>query len=290
MPEPTADTEGVDKPEPAAPAPTHTASTVIAATEPGEADTPPLTGRRRKWATAAYSVGLVAIVATAIGLGAYEANADRWPVHETAVPAGYGPPVDWDSEEVLDLVNPAVLTDADATTTEQGVIVTGQATATAAAQPQLLARQIANLTQNSCASNVNILTPDNLKIDSWGYCFASLPQEQLAAALGFALDNEAAAISFSNHPPEPAAKTTITWMPTTERDYDLALESWARLAAQRPAGWVALVIYGAGETAGYMDYADIRDDEGLVLGDNSSNSRAEELGMYAADREAEPAG
>ena len=276
------DAAGVDKLPPAGgEAPRAASTTVTAAEAPREADAP-LRGRRRKLAQAAYSVALVGILGGAIGLGAYEANADRWPSRETEVPAGFGPPVDWSTQEVLNLVTPGVLTEADATTTEQGVILTAQASPVSVAQPQLLAGQINTLTQNSCATNVSIRTPENVKIDSWGFCFDSLPEDLLAMPLTFALENGASAVSFTNHPSFGGAKAaTITWMPTTREEYDRALESWAQLSTQPPLDWIALVVYGAGEMEGYMDYADVKADDELVMGDNSRNSRAEELGMYA---------
>ncbi|MDR7329803.1 hypothetical protein [Corynebacterium guangdongense] len=276
------DASDVEKRTPADGEAARAASTTVTVAEAPRESNAPLRGRRRKWARAAYSVALVGILGGAIGLGAYEANADRWPSRETEVPAGFGPPVDWNTQEVLNLVIPAVLSQADATTTEQGVILTAQASPAAVAQPQLLARQISTLTQNSCATNVSIRTPENVKIDSWGFCFDSLPAELLTMPLTFALDNGASAVSFTNHPSFGGAKAaTITWMPTTPEEYDRALASWGQLATEAPLDWIALVVYGAGEMEGYMDYADVKDDDGLVMGDNSRTSRAAELGIYA---------
>ncbi len=271
---------GIDKPATES-EPARAESTVVAATVPPEKTDAPLRGRRRTLAKTAYSVGLVAILGTAIGLGAYEANADRWPSRTTEVPAGYGPPVDWNTQDVLGLVDPGVLTGVEATTTEQGVIVTARTTPLAEAQPRLLAQQLNTLTQNSCATNIDVRTSENLKINSWGFCFTGMPEDALLKPLAFAQDHGAAAVSVTNHPRFSGAKAaTITWMPTTREEYDEVLESWGTLSTQDPLEWIALVVYGAGEMDGYMDYADVKSDDGLVMGDNSRRSRAEELGLY----------
>lgn len=222
-------------------------------------------------------VAAVAVAAGAISLGVWESTREQISVDARDPGAGHAdpPPAPADPAPVLARLNPQFITGAEVAPSHTGLTVTGtvpQAAVSTESSTRALAAYLNSLTRDACANNVSV-TAENLKIDLWGFCFSTVPDEELADLLVYAVDNEAAHVAVSERPAENFVRhAAVTWLPTTSASYDRALASWEELTHPESLAYVTLAAHGSGRMSEYMDYADLTAD-GLFWGANSTSSR-----------------
>lgn len=210
--------------------------------------TAPQPPQRRRIPTAAFVLGYGVLVILAIiliiALVNHEASSKTTPTpkEEEAAPA---PEFPTDAQATLGIVNTVLIDDAAAASTDQGLLVEGVLTETAAANPQALAFHIDQLLTSTCLTNLALETPDNMQLDFWGFCFSSLPPEQIAEMITDAIETDADSLRILDYPGSNHDKHVFySWFADTP-DEEASIENkWTAITGHKDIELVSLNLYG----------------------------------------------
>ena len=193
---------------------------------------------------AVYGTLLVLTVVGAVFAARYTADAESTP-EELPQPARPFNPAPADPANVAASVRPHLIENLQVGTTKTGVMARGDITEQAVADPTEFAGHVSRLLEQNCLDTLTLTTPDGMRLNFWGFCFTTIPEQTIYDFVRFATTEEADAVSFAKFPAQKGVQyAKLTWMDadSTGKDPRALKRTWNRL--QRPEEIDRLTFYG----------------------------------------------
>lgn len=222
---------------------------------------------RPRWRAAgwvAYPAVVLALVVSGVLLTSYGVDdlANQQTATDTPRTVADPPPPPSEAQQVdAARFDPGMVTISGTGIGDTGVRIVGELTDVALANPNAFSEHIAGVLTDACVNNLHLTTSDNLLVDFWGFCFASLPPEVISEALTYAVDNDVTSLSFQTFPAqENQRRISYVWQVSDPAEYDRIVESWEDIDRPRGVDDVLFSIYGTDAISDQMTYADLTED------------------------------
>lgn len=206
----------------------------------------------RRLPTAVFALGYTVLLIAAIALIAllvrHEATAEGPTPSETSpTPAAGSLPVD--RELAVATASPEVIENITSAEQQLGVTLTGTLTQQAVDNPELIGQQIYQLLSTNCVSNLALETPENMQLDVWGFCHASLPADTLTELVARGIEQGTDSVSILNMGgADPKRQVFYTWFAQDPVAENRVLAGWDESYQSHPEiDLVSLSLYGPEE-------------------------------------------
>ncbi|WJY68468.1 hypothetical protein [Corynebacterium auris] len=194
--------------------------------------------------TAGYGALLVGVVVMGVLLVSYESGAEEPPA-VVERPQRPRIPAQTSQDNVDASVRAAYIAEPSTARTPTGVTLTGTVTEQAEADTVEFAGHLSRLLQQNCVDNMTLRTQDNMRINFWGFCYSSLPEQTIQGYIDDALRNGAEHVSFYFHPGRLHEHSVwFTWMEDTQEDLDSLTSTWRQSRRLEGVDRLTFIAYG----------------------------------------------
>lgn len=210
---------------------------------------------------AVYGTLIILTVVGAVFAVRYTADAES-SAEETTQTARSFTPAPADPENVAASVRPYLIENLKVGTTKTGVMARGDIAEQAVADPTEFAGHVSRLLEQNCLDTLTLTTPEGMRLNFWGFCFTTIPEQTIYDFFRFAETEDADAVSFAKFFAQQGVQyAKLTWMDadSTGKDPRALKRTWNRL--QRPEEIERMTFYG------YYD------DEVVVMTNDANNGK-----------------
>ncbi|SDR84678.1 hypothetical protein [Corynebacterium timonense] len=194
--------------------------------------------------TAGYGALLVGVVVMGVLLVSYESEAEQPPA---VVERPQRPilPAPASQDDVDASVRTYLIADPATARTPTGVTLTGTMTEHAQDDTADFAGHVSRLLQQNCVDNMTVRTQDNMRINFWGFCYSSLPEQTIRSYVDDGLRNGAQDLSFYFHPGRKYEHSVwFTWSETSQEEADAIASRWRQSRRLEGVDRLTLIGYG----------------------------------------------
>lgn len=224
--------------------------------------------RRRTIGLVAYPATILALIVAAVMLVSYGANDLSGQQTATLTPrTSPPPPPPPASAQEVDAArfDPALVKITSTGIGTDGVRLEGDLTDTALANPVTAGQHLSTILNQACVTNLHLVTADNMLVDFWGFCFASVPPEIITQAVTYGAEQNVFSLSFHRFPgQDDYRRVSFVWQTDDQDEFDRIVDSWEEFDLPPSLGAWNFTVYGTGEIADRMKYADLTE-EGLEI-------------------------
>ncbi|WP_257160085.1 hypothetical protein [Corynebacterium cystitidis] len=191
-----------------------------------------------------YGVLLISAVVLIVLLVNHEASSEATPQPKEKKNSA-GPTFETDPQATLGLVHPWLIDEASAAPAQNGLRLEGVLTEAADANPTALAIHIDQLLMSTCLTNLALETQDNMQLDFWGFCYSSMPPEQLEKLITDARVTGADSLAILDFPGSNHDKEVFyTWFADTDREQAEIEKKWTVITGDKDIELISLSLYG----------------------------------------------
>lgn len=146
----------------------------------------------------AYGVLVIAVILGAAMAVGYTADAKSTAVDPPQPERPFNP-APADTTNIAESIRPHLITDVEVGETNTGAMLRGNLTEEAVAEPEELAGHLSRLLEQNCLDTVTLTSPRGMRVNFWGFCFATIPPETIQPLLAFADKEGADSLAFYDY-------------------------------------------------------------------------------------------
>ena len=162
-------------------------------------DTQPLVRRVPAPLFVAVYGALVILVIFGVAMAASRTTASTPAAAELPQPERPFNPAPADTTNIAESIRPHLITDVEVGETNTGAMLRGNLTEEAVAEPEELAGHLSRLLEQNCLDTVTLTSPRGMRVNFWGFCFATIPPETIQPLLAFADKEGADSLAFYDY-------------------------------------------------------------------------------------------
>lgn len=190
----------------------------------------------------------IAMAASASGSGGSPAPLSTTVAQPEPIQPYNPPPAD--EANVRASVRPYLITDLHTATTDNGVIMRGTLTDSAESQLPELSGHLSRLLAQNCLAAVTLKTPDNARVNFYGFCLSTVSEDTILNLVTLALEHDADEVTFTDNRVPDGLEASVAWYNAGSDAQLSKLETlWADQTRPAGLGKLRFAAYGTDEAA-----------------------------------------